>query len=89
MPQNIILCIERSKKPCEFPEALANLYMNRFAIDEDAAFEIVDIIRLTGIHRDKTEKHFLRNVFKKQFLLKIYRYQFIYFGQQFRHQVNE
>ena len=30
--------------------------MNRFAIDEDAAFEIVDIIRLPGIHKSKTEK---------------------------------
>ena len=63
MPQNIILCIERSKNPWEFPEAIANLYMNRFAIDEDAAFEIVDIIRLPGIH--KTEKNLLRNAFKK------------------------
>ena len=68
MPQNIILCIERSKKPCEFPEAIANLYMNRFAIDEDVAFEIVDIIRLTGIHNDKTEKHLLRNAFEKAML---------------------
>ena len=64
MPQNIILCIERSKNPWEFPEAIANLYMNRFAIDEDAAFEIVDIIRLPEIYNRK-ELTLIRNSFKK------------------------
>ena len=49
-----------------YQEAIANLYRNRFAIDEAAAFEIVDIIRLPGIHKSKTEKHLLRNAFKKE-----------------------
>ena len=46
MPQNIIIFIEPPDHKWSYPFKIANLYMNRFAIDEDAAFEIRDVIIL-------------------------------------------
>ena len=68
MPQNIILCIEPSKNPYEFPEAMGNLFINKFVIDEEAAFEIVDIFILPERCKYETEKNLLRNAIRKTML---------------------
>jgi len=46
MPQNIIVCIEPSDFKWMDPFKIGYMYMNRFAIDEEAAFEIIDVVIL-------------------------------------------
>ena len=45
---DIILLIEPTDCPYSTPEKAANLFMNRFAIDEDAWFEIPAILELAN-----------------------------------------
>ena len=44
--QKIVLFIEPASKPCRKPSKIGNLFMNRFAIDEDAENEILKIYQL-------------------------------------------
>ena len=49
--QKIVLIIEPNECPYETPSKIGNLFMNRFAVDEDAASEILKIFEL-----DKTSR---------------------------------
>ena len=44
--QKIVLFIEPSEESWQTPLKIGNLFMNRFAIDEDAASEILKIFEL-------------------------------------------
>ena len=44
--QKIVLFIEPSKKACDTPSKIGNLFTNRFAIEEDAKHEILKIYHL-------------------------------------------
>ena len=44
--QKIVLFIEPTEEPYEKPSKIGNLFMNRFAIDEDAKNEILKIYQL-------------------------------------------
>ena len=44
--QGIILFVEPCDEPCGRPLKVGNSLMNRFAVDEDAAFEILKIFEL-------------------------------------------
>ena len=44
--QKIVLFIEPSSKAFQKPTKIGNLFMNRFAIDEDASSEILKIFEL-------------------------------------------
>ena len=44
--QKIVLFIEPSEEAWQTPSKIGNLFMNRFAVDEDAAFEILKIFEL-------------------------------------------
>ena len=44
--QKIVLFIEPTENPAETPFKIGNLFMNRCAVDEDAATEIVQIFEL-------------------------------------------
>ena len=44
--QKIVLFIQPSKDAWRTPLEIGNLFMNRFALDEDAAFEILKIFEL-------------------------------------------
>ena len=44
--QKIVLFIEPAEKAWEKPSKIGNLFMNRFAIDEDAKNEILKIYQL-------------------------------------------
>ena len=44
--QKIVLFIQPSKDAWRTPLEIGNLFMNRFAVDEDAAFEILKIFEL-------------------------------------------
>ena len=44
--QKIILFIEAPRFPHDFPSNIGDLFMNRFAIDEEANFEILKIFKL-------------------------------------------
>ena len=44
--QKIVLFIEPNDRAYETPLKIGNLFMNRFAVDEDAAFEILKIFEL-------------------------------------------
>ena len=46
MNRNIILFIEPPAKPFDTPEKIGNSYINRFTIDEDAAFELSGVYYL-------------------------------------------
>ena len=46
--QNIILIIEPPNEPWVFPSKIGNSYINRFTIDEDAAFELLGIYYLSN-----------------------------------------
>ena len=80
MSQNLYFLIEPNSIPYEFPLKISNLYLNRFAIDEDAAFEIlgVDYLHLSSQNyltlpekriRDET---FERNALKERRVKGIY-----------------
>ena len=58
--QNIVLFIEKAKKVFYTPSKIGNLFMNRFAIDEDAQSEILKIYQLERplYHWVKEEKLF-------------------------------
>ena len=49
--QKIVLFIEPSEEACETPLKIGNLFMNRFAVDEDAASEILKIFELEKYSR--------------------------------------
>ena len=44
--QNIIILIESQSEEWTFPSKIGYSYMNRFAIDEDAAFELIGVVHL-------------------------------------------
>ena len=44
--QKIVLFIEPSDKAHRTPLKAGHLFMNRFAIDEDAGFEIINVLEL-------------------------------------------
>ena len=44
--QQIVLFIQPSKDAWRTPFEIGNLFINRFAVDEDAAFEILKIFEL-------------------------------------------
>ena len=44
--QKIVLFIEPNGEAWRTPSKIGNLFMNRFAVDEDAAFEILKIFEL-------------------------------------------
>ena len=44
--QKIVLFIEPTDKAFQTPSKIGNLFMNRFVIDEDASFEISQIVEL-------------------------------------------
>jgi len=46
--QKIILFIDHSDYAFETPVKIGNLFINRFAIDEDASFEILEIFERIG-----------------------------------------
>ena len=46
MKHQIILFIEPAKEQWDCPENIGNLYLNRFAVDEDAAHEVLGIYYL-------------------------------------------
>ena len=46
MRHQIILFIEPAKEEWKCPESIGNLYLNRFAIDEDAAHEVLGVYYL-------------------------------------------
>ena len=48
--QKIVLFIEPSEEACETPLKIGNLFMNRFAVDEDAASEILKTFELAKYH---------------------------------------
>ena len=50
--QKIVLFIEAPRLPNDFPFNIGDLYMNRFAIDEEANFEILKIFKLEYSHFD-------------------------------------
>ena len=56
--QSIILFIEHNNQPFETLEKIGNLFVNRFAIDEDGRFEILKIFQLENDH-----EHFIDGVF--------------------------
>ena len=41
--QNIVTFIEFEGRPCETPVKIANIYLNRFTIDEDVGNELLGI----------------------------------------------
>ena len=73
MPQtkarSIIIFLEPSDFKWLCPSKIANLYMNRFAIDEEAAFEIqlleLPLGKLADRHIKETEKEMIRKAFNK------------------------
>ena len=46
MPQNIVLFLEPAKEKSRIPLKIGRLYMNRFAIDESDANEIIGVFEL-------------------------------------------
>ena len=72
--QNIILFIEPNESPSESTLNIGNLYMNRFAIDEDKASEILKIYqlqeRLSNPKRDQEEQKGMDRIIIK--LIAIY-----------------
>ena len=46
MPQNIVLFLEPAKEKSRIPLIIGRLYMNRFAIDESDANEIIGVFKL-------------------------------------------
>ena len=46
MIQNIVLFVEPNEVECNTPLKIGNLFMNRFAIDEDSSSEIFKIYEL-------------------------------------------
>ena len=56
LKQKIILFIEQNDEDQKSPTSIGNLYMNRFAIDEDAADEILNIYDLKQCKRHLSEE---------------------------------
>ena len=56
LKQKIILFIEPNDEDRKSPTSIGNLYMNRFAIDEDAADEILNIYHLKQCKRHLSEE---------------------------------
>ena len=44
--QKIVLFIEPSDDTHSTPSKIGNLFMNRFAVDEDASFEVLNVLEL-------------------------------------------
>ena len=44
--QKIVLFIESSDDAFQTPEKICHLFMNRFSVDEDASFEVLNILEL-------------------------------------------
>ena len=55
--QKIVLFIEPAWEAYETPSKIGNLFMNRFAIDEDAKNEILKIYQLENHIHDLKEGH--------------------------------
>ena len=66
MPQRIFICIDQSNEKWSCPVKIGHLYMNRFAIDEEAAFEIQDVITIPlSAPYGFIAKEMLRSAFQK------------------------
>ena len=65
--QKIVLFIEPSDDAWRTPLKIGNLFMNRFAVDEDAAFEVMKIFELekTSFEMSKLSQSTFKN-FKKE-----------------------
>ena len=63
--QKIVLFIEPSDHACDTPLKIGNLFMNRFAVDEDAASEILKIFELDKSSIKMSEHDEYKN-FKKE-----------------------
>ena len=61
--QKIVLFIESSEKPYDKPSKIGNLFMNRIAIDEDAAHEILKIYHLEDKFHSPTPMVTVEDVF--------------------------
>ena len=51
MPTEIILLLEPNKDKYQTSSKFGHLYMNRFAIDEEAKFEIIKVVELGESYR--------------------------------------
>ena len=76
MPQNIILLIEPCNEKWNFPFKIGNLYLNKSAISEDDANEILFVgqllkssVKMTEteiIQKQKLDRQIIENIFKKE-----------------------
>ena len=76
MPQNIILLIEPCDENWNFPFKIGNLYLNKSAISEDDANEILFVGQLSKssakmtetevIQKPKLDRQIIENIFKKE-----------------------
>ena len=66
--QKIILFVEPSDNAYETPGNIGNLFMNRFAVDEDASIEILKIFELCNKQANKGTDNFVaRNFTSKRY----------------------
>ena len=65
--QKIVIFIEASRHGYEFPSKIADSIMNRLAIDEEAQFEILKILKVEYSHFDL----FFGNLDKPEFRQKL------------------
>ena len=56
MPMEIILLLEPNKDKYQTSSKFGHLYMNRFAIDEEAKFEIIKVVELGESYRYITKQ---------------------------------
>ena len=62
--QNLVVLIEPSEYSCVTPLKGANMILNRFCIDEDAAFELSGVSNLKKRSREKGRRYsILRSLF--------------------------
>ena len=52
--QSIVLFIEPSDDAFDTPEKIGHLFMNRFAVDENASFEVLNVLELGKTTRKMT-----------------------------------
>ena len=56
LKQNIVVFIEPNDEDQKSPTSIGNLYLNRFAIDEDAADEVLKVCQLQKCNRYLSDK---------------------------------
>ena len=70
--QKIVLFIEPAERECYTPSKIGNLFMNRFAIGEDAKHEIMKIY-----HLENNLDHFSRGIISSEEGLDLINYTII------------